>query len=356
MKIFIVTIYNSLNAGAYLQAYALSAFLKRLGFEACFLKTKARKPFLRSMVSIMRSVMRFRFKEACFQLTKLWNFWKAVRRFTTCSLSATSERDVFVFGSDEIWNISRKDIRDYPVLYGEGIPRGYWASYAPTINNTSLEDLKANRGFVESLNKFDKISVRDKHSQDCLSVVTKKDVSLVLDPTFLLKREDYSQVECAGPKGDYILVYGYRSRFGQEAVGLITSFARAKGLRLISIGDRFDWADINVPASPFEFLSYFRDARYVITNTYHGTIFSIIYNKSFVTFTANEIKTNDLLKRLGLESRIYDGTVDIDDLAGQEIDYDMVNIKLRDEINSSVDYIYEFIADAKRYGYENKGE
>ncbi|MFW6016298.1 MAG: polysaccharide pyruvyl transferase family protein, partial [bacterium] len=169
MKVCIITLYNSLNHGAYLQAYALSKVLENHNLEVSFLKTGARRP-IDNLKSIIKKIIKLKIQGACFDLRKLLNWSKYIKEFQVCNRNNEEllEKDIFLFGSDEIWNISRKEIRDYPIFFGSGIPDKKLVAYAPSINTTSLEQIKNNIQFVNSIKKFNHLSVRDTHSKNIL--------------------------------------------------------------------------------------------------------------------------------------------------------------------------------------------
>ena len=173
MNICIVTIYNSPNYGAFLQAYVLYNVLKELGHEVTFLDTGARKQSKKIIKSTIKKIILFKFEKAYFELKKYWVFKKNIQYCDLCKNdNSMNNQDIFVFGSDEIWNISRSEINKYPILFGVGIPDSYFVSYAPSINKTTLDEVLCNRNFLNALQRFDKISVRDKHSQKILNLIT----------------------------------------------------------------------------------------------------------------------------------------------------------------------------------------
>jgi len=351
MNICIVTIYNSPNYGAFLQAYVLYNVLKELGHEVTFLDTGARKQSKKIIKSTIKKIILFKFEKAYFELKKYWTFKKYIKYCDLCRKDTNSmnNQDIFVFGSDEIWNISRDEINKYPILFGVGIPDSYFVSYAPSINNTTLDETFSNQTFLNALQRFDKISARDKHSQKILNLITKKPVEYVLDPIFLYNVKQYETIEEKISKSGYILVYGYPNRFTSKNINEIIEYAKSKNLTLISVGNYFDWCDKNIAASPFEFLSYVRNARYVITNTYHGTIFSIRYCKQFASYAGSQIKVMDILENLELENQVVSESCTLENALGTNIDYIKVQEKLDRYIDDSYKYIHSFLENADKY-------
>ena len=145
-------------------------------------------------------------------------------------------------------------------------------------------------------------------------------------------------------KSDYIIVYSYPGRISdKKEIAAIQAFANQKGLRLLSIGHYFPWCDDVVVPTPFEVLSWFRDAAYVVTDTFHGSVFSIKYNKKFCTIVRemNNQKLTYLLNQFGLENRIVSNLPDLENIIEPEIDYVPVNEKITLETARSKKYLKE---------------
>lgn len=305
----------------------------------------------KTIKSIIKKIILFKFRKSYFELKRYCIFRKYIKYFDLCKkdIYSMNNQGVFVFGSDEIWNISRSEINKYPILFGVGIPDSYFVSYAPSINKTTLDEVLSNQNFLNALQRFDKISVRDKHSRKILSLITKKPVEYVVDPIFLYNVKQYEAIEEKISKIGYILVYGYPNRFTSKNINEIIEYAKSKNLTLISVGNYFDWCNTNIAASPFEFLSYVRNASCVITNTYHGTIFSIRYCKQFASYADIQIKVKDILKNLGFEKRIVSESLSLKNIFSTNIDYTKVQEKLDSYIENSYKFIYSFLEAADEY-------
>ena len=157
----------------------------------------------------------------------------------------------------------------------------------------------------------------------------------VLDPTFLTNYESI----LTPPKLEksYLLVYNHKE-LGDFQKRTIQEIAKVKNLKIVSIGDAWDIADKNfVSVNPAEWVGYFKYASYVFTNTFHGTIFSLLFKKNFTVFVGEgkRNKVFDLLTPLDLKSRIImDSTVDYE-IDNSEIDYASVYRKLTPQIEDS---------------------
>ena len=127
----------------------------------------------------------------------------------------------------------------------------------------------------------------------------------------------------------YLILYAYAGRISNEEADWISDYAKKKNLKVYAIGGIQKCADCFVDCSPFEALAYFRNADEVITDTFHGSIFSVITHRSFTTLIrksvgnsyGNEEKLSDLLERLELANRMTTKIEDVENINEKEIDY-----------------------------------
>ena len=260
--------------------------------------------------------------------------------------SAELPYDLILSGSDQIWNPKIfPDGRFDPVFFGAFSTRRKIA-YAPSFGVPHIpegmeEEL---RSYLES---FSHISVRERQGREIVKEITGKDVPVVLDPTLLLTAEQWSAM--AGPpgrSGGYILCYCI-SKPGALAP-YIQRLAEETGLPVVQLcGIRqkvHPKAACVLDAGPSEFLGLFQNASYVCTNSFHGTVFSVQFQKPFFTAVApselaapESSRTFSILSRLGLTERIIGtgATAGLDDT----IDWADVDRRLRAARQSSLDYL-----------------
>ena len=260
--------------------------------------------------------------------------------------SAELPYDLILSGSDQIWNPKIfPDGRFDPVFFGAFSTRRKIA-YAPSFGVPHIpegmeEEL---RSYLES---FSHISVRERQGREIVKEITGKDVPVVLDPTLLLTAEQWSAM--AAPldrSGGYILCYCI-SKPGALAP-YIQRLAEETGLPVVQLcGIRqkvHPKAACVLDAGPSEFLGLFQNASYVCTNSFHGTVFSVQFQKPFFTAVApselaapESSRTFSILSRLGLTERIIGTgtTAGLDDT----IDWADVDRRLRAARQSSLDYL-----------------
>ena len=249
-------------------------------------------------------------------------------------------------GSDQIWNPKIfPNGRFDPVFFGAFSDRRKIA-YAPSFGIPRIPDgmEEALRGYLES---FSHLSVRERQGQAIVRDIIGQDVPVVLDPTLLLTQADWASVARDGGAGQgYILCYCI-SRPGALAP-YIRRLAEETGLPVVQLcGARqkvHPKARCIFSAGPAEFLGLFRDAAYVCTNSFHGTVFSVQFQKPFFTCVApaemavpESSRTFSLLSRLGLGDRII-GKGDTAELTAP-IDWAAVEGRLIQERQMSLTYL-----------------
>src|SRR5690606_3808547 len=185
--------------------------------------------------------------------------------------------DYVIVGSDIVWNFKDPFLGSDPIYFGQGLDGTRLISYAPSFGNISISDSLPD--FVSrGIKNFEKISVRDTNSAEIIKNISGVEPETVLDPTFLIDPSPFERV--VSRPHPYLLVYAYHLR--EHEIRSAKAFAKQRGLQTVAVGYRCDWADKNVIAlGPFEWLGYFKNASYVLTSTFHGTIFSLKYQKNF---------------------------------------------------------------------------
>ncbi|WP_414568903.1 polysaccharide pyruvyl transferase family protein [Nostoc sp. CCY 9925] len=317
LKIGIITYHFTINYGATLQAYALSRFLENNGYDVEIIDYRSK--------SIRLEQRKYLYpKRSWFNPNLLLKSRKKVvnmNNFLDKNLKISPKKfyekntlneykhlyDVVICGSDEIWNVNSPRGLDTPYfldfLNGKDTRK---VSYAPSFGSTT--NLGLNKEKIHNLLKdFYSVSVRDNNS---LSLINQGGfdfhIKKVVDPTFLIDYEDIIKVSDVESK--YILVYGL---LDQKEAEYVKALAEKEGLDIIAIGApqihlkpflKLDLFDI----APDDWLGYFYNASFVVTNFFHGLVFAIIFNKPFIIFSHPQktVKVRDILTPLGLESRL----------------------------------------------------
>lgn len=338
----IVTVYNSSNYGSYLQARALYDVLSSFE-DTCFLNVNQRSNFgILQLKLIIISLIKYRsFKKALFYYYKFYNSYLAWKKLPSCNKKDINniENVTFIIGSDEIWNISRQSCSN-PIFWGDGL-NGRIISYAPSANNASISIVETET-YRQYINKFNRLSVRDNRTLSLIQQISDKDVSIVLDPTFLFDKDYYFRdVKKEEFDFEYIAVYLFEKKLKHSDIFAIRKFAKEKHCKLVSIGPWIDWCDVNVLAISNNPFLYYDNAKYVITNTFHGTAFAINFECQFVTYSYNNCKVNELVNLFGLSCRDLSlvSSGNIRDIFSKPIDYSVVN-KIKNKMRkNSLEYL-----------------
>ncbi|MDQ3001066.1 MAG: polysaccharide pyruvyl transferase family protein [Fibrobacterota bacterium] len=339
-KIGILTFFDGFNYGTYLQAYSMQKVLRTLGYVPEFINYK---PWFARVKEYHWLLHRQRPSKWLRNAKKILHFRLAHSRLKRGGFH-TSQRglasvtyDAIIIGSDEVWNFHHPLFGYDPTYFSQGLAAGKILSYAATFGSVGAEE-SIPQGIREAIGNIDFLSVRDAHSLDLVRRITDKPVSMSLDPTLLHN----FRIQARNPLSkDYILVYC--TGLGKEAIRKIRELATMAGKRLLSIGYMNPWCDANfVGFDPLRFPGFFSNAGFVITNMFHGTVFSIKYNRPFCVLDSpyRRHKIGSFLATLGLEGRIIpDDASDAYRLFRTPIDYCPVNDILKKNAEDSLNYL-----------------
>ena len=239
-----------------------------------------------------------------------------------------------VTGSDQVWSSglvgSKAALQVYYLYFVERDKR---VCYAPSFGVHTL----INHYFThkKGLKGFNKLSCREKSGCALIKKLTGQDAQLVLDPTLLLNADDWRKIS---RKPDYELperyavIYSYE--LPKEYRDIINNIAAAKNLEIIDVFDPDD--KLHFLTGPQEFLYLVDHAEFVFTGSFHGTVFSINFEKNFISFGENDARIGSILSQLGLINRFC---ANINDIPSGEINYQEVNEKLNILRESSLKYL-----------------
>ena len=355
MKIGIITFHHTTNYGATLQTYALSKILGLWGHNVEIIDYRPKG----AVAFYVKQLLPIRNRNLVWHADFYQHILKALnmRRFLVSFLKLSNLKcyssgrlreifesanyDAVITGSDQVWCLDTKFRGFDPAYFLDFFGKNDHClkiSYAPSVGGTKTFKEKTTQ--IRSLLKeFDFVSVRDHHSaklihEEC-GVATKK----VLDPTFLVDYEDI----LTSPQTEvpYLLVYNHKE-LGPIQKQVIRDIADSKGLKIVAIGDAWDIADENlISIHPGEWIGYFKHASYVFTNTFHGTIFSLLFKKDFTVFVGEgkRNKVFDLLTPLDLERRIITDGTDVCTIDSSKIDYGFVYKQLNPQIDDSKEFL-----------------
>lgn len=364
MKIGVLTFHFAHNYGAMLQAYALIMKLQSLGFDAevidyrlpCIYDNHEKKTFFQF------------FKKNCrynnwfiAALKTIKNYWKNRFRGKRWELFETfyndfipkSERvfnvlnacsyDAIIYGSDQIWN-SKLTEGLQPVYFADGIPKSVKKiAYAASCGTNSI-DKSDQELFKKLINNFDTVSVREMDFSFYLRRLMSINVPVVIDPIFLLKKEEWKSICNKDEQDEYALIYSFNE--DDKFYNVVNRFIEMCPVRIVAIKYKFDpclkGVEQKTNVGPLQFVNLIMNAKYVITNSFHGTAFSLLFEKNFITIRPMVFagRLDSLLNLFCLVDRIVDKDDDIKKLE-VPIDYEKVRQKIDEFRNKSVLFLRE---------------
>ena len=367
MTIKIITRHAVANYGSILQAYATEKIFESLGCE-CEIINYVRsdeqgKNISRTMLKRNRKwnrnfVLRFIYLMLQTPIYNgSYNNFKKFRKhlLTESEREYSSEKeletlpgaDIYCTGSDQVWG-QIGNVQFDENYFLSFVPEGRKCiSFASSFGKDVVSDELKSK-LPELLSKYSAITVREKCAKDLLQSIG-IEAELMLDPTLLLTKEDWAKL-CTVEikKSGYVLTYQLHE--DKKLEEFAEKFAKKIGKPLIRISIswlyRFKSGNFVYMPSPEEFLSYFRNCEYVITDSFHATVFSIIFNKKFVDVLPQNSgnRITSLLDLLGLSDRILKQYNDFTTLQ-QDIDYTSVNKILNEEKIRTMESLKKIIFD-----------
>lgn len=351
-NIGIITHYDVHNHGALLQLNALINIMRLKGFEAEALRFDKNYDYLGSELKskyeigfnsigiYAKYLLNKGFIQTFFNYRKrciLENFKK--ERQLVGEYYSKVQKDLIIIGSDEVFALHTGPTH---VFFGHGLFNSSIISYAASFGPTNLNDIqkKGCVGFIRSgLENMKAISVRDKNSSNIVKELTTISPTVVCDPVILYGYEKEIQSFGEINLPPYILVYAYDDNMNNpDEIFLIREFAKKNNLKIVSPGFYHDWVDYNINTDPIELLNYFKHSSFVITDTFHGSVMSIITNAQFSVITrGNSNKLYNLLEEYGLQNRLIDGNLDL--LYQDKINFNRVNKEVNRRRILSMDFL-----------------
>lgn len=360
------------NYGSYLQAYGLKRIVEQMGHDVVFVDYKV-EPAIEDQGSIKgkkgyivsRNIWRQikKKKNRMIRVIKgekggisdfTWDFEKNYLKTLGVSKRRKyrSDVDVLIIGSDEVFNCTQGDKVGFSKeLFGADNHAGKVISYAASFGNTTVEKLDKyciRETVAKLLENFSSVSVRDRNSYTIVKELTGSAPEIHLDP--VLAYDFTNDIEDCVTEKNYIIVYAYNKRITKEEGKVIRQFAYKKGKKLIALSGEQDFCDEYVYCEPLKMLSYFKHADYIITDTFHGTIFSVITHKPFVTLVrkdsdakgyGNQEKLSYLLEKLRLMDRHIEDISQLSQVMDRSMDYEIVDDIIRAERRKTGKYLQE---------------
>lgn len=367
MKIGIITIHKIYNYGSVFQAFALQNVCERLGYQVEIIDYLFPNQYQHN-IGVKSSFIKVSRKDKFIKYLYVFELLKqhrGIRNFVHKYQNLSSKEyvspddlknnppicDVYLTGSDQLWNPNY--CCGDPSFFLEFAPSGKKrVAYAASFGMASVENAYVSK-FGDYLQKYSAIGVRENTGAKLVEQLTgRKDTSVVLDPTLLLNKNDWSKI--ANPrrliKEKYILCYYLNYSFDSYPYvdELAKHIQKITGYKLVKVARpprSFYEANTYHPvgASPEEFLALIRDAELVLTTSFHGTAFAVNFDKPLFSIVANR-ESNDsrqlsLLENVGLCDRVLEMGDDFPKFEDLACDYTEVSKKLDILRNYSIDFL-----------------
>ncbi|MDJ0689641.1 MAG: polysaccharide pyruvyl transferase family protein [Xenococcaceae cyanobacterium MO_188.B32] len=348
-KVGILTLHDSINHGSFLQAYCLQEIIKAMGHDVYIINYKAREHAQREnriFWGKAKEYIKFNsLRKRLNNIGKIFKFKKNHKQYYTLTKFSHNIKEIFqknnfdvvVLGSDEIWNFKNPLFKLDLAYFGKGIRAKKIISYAPSFGQVNLND-EIPIEIKNCLKQISHISGRDNNTLkiiESLGFLAQK----VIDPTFLYDLT--SQIKNP-PKGlsNYILVYV--NHIKSDDIIKIKKYANKSNKKLVGLSYERKWCDQNfIVVDPFEWLGFFKFADSIITNTFHGTVYSIINGKNFCVLNPakKSNKIHDILQEFALlKHKTYEGKA-VENILEIKLDTKNTLQKIKNKKIDSLNYL-----------------
>lgn len=365
-KIAVVTFHRAHNFGSVLQTYALQEYIKQIGREVAVdveykiidFYTKKQEELYKvyksnvNIKNIIKNIFAFFYaKELKQKYEKFDSFIIENIDITKRFLNENElEKDVpnadyYISGSDQIWNVRAKDFSDIYFLnfVNQGKKISYAASFGPLKINWNKYDSKK---YISLLQGYDAISVREEGSKRNINYLIEQECSVNVDPTLLLSCDQWRKIQSNANynKGRYILLYCLEP--SKRQLEMTDAISKKLNLPIVVLrynnrNDMFNSYVKKYDSGPKDFLAYIDHAALVVSSSFHGTAFSLIYHKPFYVFDG--IKDNrifSILKKTDMIDRSIESLSDIERVTLKKPNEKMIDKFIEDECKKTKKYLW----------------
>ena len=355
MKIGILTHYDVNNQGAQLQLYAMRAWLMEHGHDVCILsytknfdfdKNEEKKnsgSFLNFKYYIEEYLIKRGLGLTLFNTRKMITHRK-LRSSIEMQPYDNNDCDAIIIGSDEVYSI---DVGCNKMMYGNGLQGKPAIAYAPAFGRTTIDLLKQYDCYEivkTGLDSMYALSARDTHTQEMIKEITGKDVLLVCDPVLLYSGKGFVS-NASTIRKDYMIMYSYDANMNDEhEIKAIQEYARKHKLITVSLCTYHKWCDRNIVCNAIDWYGYFRNAKCVVTDTFHGTVVAMKNHCNVAVYirkSINSFKMQSLLDSTGTLDRLLDkiNIESLEQVLGKQINYETVDRNIRNMAEDSEQYL-----------------
>lgn len=367
-KIGIITFHNSYNCGSMLESYAMQTIVNKLGKKAeiinfsnngqkelysTLFKVTSLKNLIKNII-LLPHINKINNNNSKYEEFKNKNFVLSVPYHSIEQLDDEAYSTV-IAGSDQIWNITILDFDDAYFL--PWVKKAKKIAYAPSFGSKNILKYTNNTNkYKNMINDFNALSIRENNGKKWIKELCNKEVDVLLDPTLLLEKEDYYNLENKKIKPNKKYIFFYSPSFDRKICNFVKKISKKYGLKVITWSAKsyylkaiktfgFDLPDYEDPSV---YLTLIKNAELVITTSYHGTIFSTIYRKKVIVVKnggmyGDDDRVKTLLKQIKMEDRLMPYKFDNDYNYLKDINYTNYEKNLKDIKAKSINFIKENI-------------
>lgn len=374
MNIAILSMQKVENFGSVLQAYALKKILEKKGHDVYFIDIKKNDKdyyLLNNHSQIFelekeQTGIKGKLKKInkyvinrCINLFRLKRQNLEFEKFRVENLEIykkLNNYDICIIGSDEVFNCLDSGFWGFTSQLFGNIPEARKKiTYAASCGSTKYEKLpsEVKKTIIEAFGNISNFSVRDENTKEFVTKLTNKFVEKNLDPVLIYKfKSEIRNANMINVPKRYCIIYSYGNRIhSKNEIDKIKSFCKNQKLIPITIGGPQFWVSRHIVCSPFECLKLFTKADFVITDTFHGTIFSMKYAKKFAVIIrdSNRNKLEDLIKTMSCEAHVINDFSKLNDIYIIKKDEKGIESIINRELNHTIAYLNSAIEECNDF-------
>lgn len=363
-KIAVVTFHRAHNFGSVLQTYALQEYIKQIGnkfgtdieYKVIDFYTETQEDMYnvyksgRSIRNIIKNIIasfyvkELKEKHNKFEEFIMKNIHMTKRFITENDLKKDiPDADYYISGSDQIWNVRAKDFSD--IYFLDFVNRGRKISYAASFGPLKIDWNQYDKEkYAHLLNEYASVSVREDGSQENIGYLTHQECCVNVDPTLLLNCEQWRKIQSDANynEGQYILLYCLEP--SKEQLKMAKAISKKLKLPILVLrynnkNDMFNSFVKRYDSGPTDFLAYIDHAALVLSSSFHGTAFSLIYHKPFYVF--NGMRDNRIayiLTKTDMVDHSLESLTDVERVTLKKPNEETIELFIKEEVNKSTEY------------------
>ncbi len=365
-KIGIITFHNSYNCGSMLESYAMLKAVENIGncnteiinfsnigqqkLYNVFFENNSLKNIIKNII-ILPFHKRIAFNNSKYEEFKNTYFKLSNKQTHSIKELTDNEYDIIISGSDQIWNITIVDGDDAYFL--PWVKKAKKIAYAPSFGAKKIQDNTTDIDkYKNYLNSYNALSIRENNGQKWIKELINKNVPVLIDPTLLLSSSEYDKLLAKDIHLNEKYIFFYSPGFDKDICKYVQKIAKKYNLQVITWSSKQYYLHFikrygfKLPKyeNPSSYLNLIKNAELIITTSFHGTVFSTIYKKKFITVKNGGMYTTDdrvitLLTQLQMMDRLIPPTFNDNYDYLQNIDYTNYDIALKPLQNKAINFL-----------------